>query len=285
MHTSHMTTEISLHGKTLFISGASRGIGREIALRCARDGANIIIAAKTKEPHPKLPGTIYSVAKEIEEAGGKALPIVVDVRNDDLVDAAMKQGAETFGGIDAVVNNAGAIMLTNAQVTTMKRVDLMFQVNVRGAYTCARAAIPYLKSSENGHIINMSPPIDLDPKWFRNHTAYTISKYGMTMAMLGLSAELKGLGIGVNSLWPRTIIATQALKMVGGMVLEKKARTPAIMADAAHAILTTSSKELTGQQLIDEVFLREKGHTEFDHYAVDPDAGLLPDLYITEPVL
>ena len=280
-----MTSEISLKGKTLFITGASRGIGRDIALRCAADGANIIIAAKTKDPHPKLPGTIYSVAEEVESAGGKALPIVVDVRDDDLVDAAMKQGAETFGGIDAVVNNAGAIMLTNAQATPMKRVDLMFQVNVRGAYTCARAAIPYLKASENPHIINMSPPIDLDPKWFRNHTAYTISKYGMTMAMLGLSAELKGLGIGVNSLWPRTIIATQALRMVGGMVLEKKARTPAIMADAVHAILTTPSRELTGRQLIDEVFLREKGQTEFDHYAVDPEAGLLPDLYITEPVV
>ena len=280
-----MTSEISLKGKTLFITGASRGIGRDIALRCAADGANIIIAAKTKDPHPKLPGTIYSVAEEVESAGGKALPIVVDVRDDDLVDAAMKQGAETFGGIDAVVNNAGAIMLTNAQATPMKRVDLMFQVNVRGAYTCARAAIPYLKASENPHIINMSPPIDLDPKWFRNHTAYTISKYGMTMAMLGLSAELKGLGIGVNSLWPRTIIATQALRMVGGMVLEKKARTPAIMADAVHAILTTPSRELTGRQIIDAVFLREKGQTEFEHYAVDPEAGLLPDLYITEPVI
>jgi citronellol/citronellal dehydrogenase len=280
-----MTSEISLKGKTLFITGASRGIGRAIALRCAREGANIIIAAKTKEPHPKLPGTIYTAAKEVEDAGGQALPIVVDVRNDDLVDAAVKQGAEHFGGIDAVINNAGAIMLTNAQMTPMKRVDLMFQVNVRGAYTCARAAIPYLKKSDNGHIINMSPPIDLDPKWFRNHTAYTISKYGMTMAMLGLSAELKGFGIGVNSLWPRTIIATHALKMVGGMVLEKKARTPEIMADAVHGILTSPGSELTGRQLIDEVLLREKGQTEFDHYSVEPGAELLPDLYVTEPVI
>jgi len=271
---------MSLQAKTIFITGASRGIGRAIALRCAADGANIVIAAKTSEPHPKLSGTIHSVAAEVEEAGGKALPIIVDVRSDELIDSAFAQAADHFGGIDAAINNAGAIMLTGVEMTPMKRVDLMFQVNVRAAYSCARAAVPYLKKADNPHIINMSPPIDLDPRWLRNHTAYTISKYGMTMCTIGLSAELARHGIAVNSLWPRTIIDTVALRLVGGMAMAKNGRTTDIMADAIYEILTSDSREVTGNTFIDETLLRSRGVTDFEKYAVEAGNDLITDLYV-----
>ena len=270
-----------LHGKTIFITGASRGIGRAIALKCARDGANIVIAAKTDTPNPKLPGTIHSVAEEVREAGGQALALAVDVRDDERLSGAIKAAAEHFGGLDILVNNAGAISLTPCEFTPLKRVDLMFGVNIRASYAAAHFAIPYLKKSANAHILSLSPPIDMDPRWFRNHTAYTISKYGMTMATIGLAGELAGAGIAVNSLWPKTIIETAALKMVGGEMLGQQARTPEIMADAAYAIFSTNSRELTGQQLIDEPFLRSRGVTDFDHYAVSPGSPLLTDLFVT----
>ena len=269
-----------LAGRTIFITGASRGIGRAIALRCAKDGANLVIAAKTDAPNPKLAGTIHSVAAEVEAAGGHALAIQLDVREDEKIAEAMRAAVDHFGGLDAVINNAGAISLTPAAFTPLKKVDLMFGINVRAAYACAHHAIPYLKLSKNPHILSLSPPIDLDPKWFRNHTAYTISKYGMTMATIGLAAELGPVGIAVNSLWPRTIIETAALKLVGGEALGRQARTPEIMADAAYAILTTPSRELTGQQLLDEAFLRSRGVTEFEHYAVTPGVNLLTDLFV-----
>jgi len=277
-----MMRGMSLSNKTIFISGASRGIGRAIALRCAQDGANIIIAAKTSEPHPKLPGTIHTVAAEIEEAGGKALPLIVDVRDADRIQAAAAQGAEHFGGIDALVNNAGAISLTGTAHTPMKRLDLMFSVNVRAAFACAQACLPYLAESDNAHIINMSPPIDLDPRWLQNHVAYTISKYGMTMCTIGMAAELKSKGIAVNSLWPQTIIDTAALRLVGGLQMARNGRTPEIMADAIHAILTSDSREITGNCFIDETLLRSRGVTEFEKYAVDPTQTLINDLYISE---
>jgi citronellol/citronellal dehydrogenase len=269
-----------LASKTIFITGASRGIGRAIALRCAADGANIVIASKTSTPHKTLPGTIHSVAKEVEEAGGKALALVLDVRDDERVEATIQEAAEHFGGIDAVINNAGAINLTPAEHTPMKRVDLMFNVNVRAAYSCARAAIPWLKKSDNGHILSLSPPINLNPRWFQNHTAYTISKYGMSMVTIGLAAELAKYGISVHSLWPRTIIQTDALRLVGGMALGQQGRTPEIMADAAYTILTQDNRDRSGECLIDEDILRAHGQTNFDHYAVDPSKKLLTDLFL-----
>lgn len=274
----------TLQGKTVFITGGSRGIGRAIALRCARDGANVVIAAKTVDPNPKLPGTIHSVAEEVRAAGGRAMPIAVDVREEEQVRQALHAAATEFGGLDVVVNNAGAISLTTASMTPMKKVDLMFGINVRAAYMCASLAIPYLEKSSNGHILNMSPPIDLNPRWLRNHTAYTISKYGMTLATLGLSAELASKGIAVNSLWPRTVIDTAALRLVGGAQLASNGRTPEIMADAAYAIVTSPSRELTGQCLIDETFLRSRGVTDFDPYLVVPGTTVLyDDLYVTWP--
>jgi len=273
---------MTLSNKTIFITGASRGIGRAIALRCAEDGANIIIAAKTNDPHPKLPGTIHTVAAEIEEAGGKALALVVDVRDADRVQAAVDQGAEHFGGIDALVNNAGAISLTGTAHTPMKRVDLMFSVNVRAAFACSQACLSHLANAENPHIINMSPPINLEPRWLQNHVAYTISKYGMTMCTLGMAAELKSKGIAVNSLWPQTIIDTAALRLVGGLQMARNGRTPQIMADSVHAILTSNSREVTGNCFIDEALLRSHGVTDFDHYAVDSTQSLINDLYISE---
>jgi citronellol/citronellal dehydrogenase len=277
-----MMRGMTLSNKTIFITGASRGIGRAIALRCAEDGANIIIAAKTNEPHPKLPGTIHSVAQEIEETGGNALALVVDVRDADRVQAAVDQGAEHFGGIDALVNNAGAISLTGTVHTPMKRVDLMFSVNVRAAYACSQACFSHLANAENPHIINMSPPIDLEPRWLQNHVAYTISKYGMTLCTLGMAAEFKSKGIAVNSLWPQTIIDTAALRLVGGLQMARNGRTPQIMADAVHAILTSDSREVTGNCFIDELLLRSHGVTNFERYAVDPSQTLINDLYISE---
>jgi citronellol/citronellal dehydrogenase len=273
---------MSLQGKTLFITGASRGIGREIALRAARDGANIVIAAKSAEPHAKLPGTIHSVAAEVEAAGGKALALQVDVRDEEAVRRALAQANEHFGGIDALVNNAGAIKLTGVQHIELKRFDLMQQINTRAVLLCSQAALPYLKKSA-GHILNLSPPLNLASKWFAQFSPYTVTKYGMSMLTLGMSEEFAGYGISVNSLWPQTMIATAAIEFqLGNRESFKQARTPAIMADAAHVILDSSGRQITGRLLIDEEILRESGVTEFGQYRFDreSDAALMPDLFV-----
>ncbi len=269
----------TLKGKTLFITGASRGIGKEIALRAARDGANIVIAAKTAQPDPRLPGTIFSAAREIEEAGGKALPLAVDIRFEEQIAEAAARAAETFGGIDILVNNAGAISLTATPETPMKRFDLIFGVNVRGTFAASRTLVPYLSSASNPHILNMSPPVSLDPRWFRNHCAYTISKYGMSMCVLGMAEEFRDAGVAVNALWPRTVIATAALALLPG-VETRNCRTPRIVADAAHAILTRDSRTCTGNFFIDEEVLASEGVTDLSGYAVEPGAPLLPDLFM-----
>jgi citronellol/citronellal dehydrogenase len=269
-----------LRGRTLFITGASRGIGKAIALRAAADGANIVIAAKTTEPHPKLPGTIYSAAEEVEAAGGKALPLQVDIRDEEQVQKAVRQAADTFGGIDVLVNNASAINLTGTLETPVKRFDLMWGVNARGTFLCSQACIPFLLKSPNPHILTLSPPLNLDPKWFAKHTAYTISKYGMSLCVLGLAEEFEESGIAVNALWPRTVIATAALAMLGGAVPTENCRTPEIMADAAHVVLTRDSRCCTGTFYIDEDVLREAGVTDFEKYAVKPGEPLLPDLFL-----
>jgi len=273
---------MSLQGKTLFITGASRGIGREIALRAARDGANIVIAAKSAEPHAKLPGTIYSVAEEVEAAGGRALALQVDVRDEVAVHQALAQANEHFGGIDALVNNAGAIKLTGVAHLELKRFDLMHQINTRAVLLCSQAALPYLKKSA-GHILNLSPPLNLDTQWFAQYSPYTVTKYGMSMLTLGMSEEFRHVGISVNSLWPQTMIATAAIEFqLGSRESFKHARTPAIMADAAHVILGSSGRTLTGRLLIDEQVLRDSGVTEFEHYRFEPgsSAPLMPDLFI-----
>jgi citronellol/citronellal dehydrogenase len=271
----------NLKGKTIFITGASRGIGREIALKCAADGANIIIAAKSDEPHPKLPGTIHSVAEEVVAAGGQALAIKVDVRDEAVVEAAMKAAAEKFGGIDAVINNAGAIRLTPAEQTPIKRFDLMQSINSRAVLLCSQMALPYLKKSDNAHIINLSPPISLDPKWMKPFVPYTITKYSMSMLTLGLAEEFRDEGIAVNSLWPKTTVATAAVEFEAGPELMAGSRTPAIMADAAYEILISNSAELTGQLLLDESLLRDRGVTDFVQYQNDPDCtDLHQDLYV-----
>jgi citronellol/citronellal dehydrogenase len=273
---------MSLQGKTLFITGASRGIGREIALRAARDGANIVIAAKSAEPHAKLPGTIHSVAAEVEAAGGKALALQLDVRDEAAVQAAMAKAAEHFGGIDTLVNNAGAIKLVGVEKLEAKRFDLMFQINTRAVMVCSQAALPFLKKSTNGHILNLSPPLNMDSKWFAQHGPYTVTKYGMSMLTLGMSEEFKKYAISVNSLWPKTMIATAAIEFeLGSRDAFKRARTPAIMADAAHAILASSGRSISGRLLIDEDILREQGQSEFEHYRFDPAGGtLIPDLFV-----
>ncbi|HSX88286.1 MAG TPA: NAD(P)-dependent oxidoreductase [Pseudomonas sp.] len=274
---------MSLQGKTLFITGASRGIGREIALRAARDGANIVIAAKSAEPHAKLPGTIHSVAAEVEQAGGKALALQLDVRDEVAVKAAMAQAAEHFGGIDGLVNNAGAIKLVGVEKLDPKRFDLMFQINTRAVMVCSQAALPYLKASAaGGHILSLSPPLNMDTKWFAQHGPYTVTKYGMSMLTLGMSEEFKKYGISVNALWPKTMIATAAIEFeLGGRDAFKRARTPAIMADAAHAILASQNRSITGRLLIDEEILREQGVSDFEHYRFDPEGGaLIADLFI-----
>ncbi|EZH76099.1 short-chain dehydrogenase [Ectopseudomonas composti] len=273
---------MTLSGKTLFITGASRGIGREIALKAAADGANIVIAAKSAEPHPKLEGTIFSVAAEVEAAGGKALALQLDVRDEQAVAAAMAQAAEHFDGIDALINNAGAIKLVGVEKLEPKRFDLMYQINTRAVMVCSQAALPYLKKSAGGHILNLSPPLNLDAKWFAQHGPYTVTKYGMSMLTLGMSEEFKKYGISVNSLWPKTMIATAAIEFeLGSRDAFKRARTPAIMADAAHAILSSEGRSLTGRLLIDEDILREQGVSDFEQYRFDPAGGsLVPDLFV-----
>ena len=276
-------TAASLAGKTVFITGASRGIGEAIAVRAARDGANVAIAAKTDKPHPKLPGTIHTAAEAVEAAGGKALALQMDAREEDQVQAAMASAAEAFGGIDILVNNASAIYLAGTLDTPMKRFDLMFDVNVRATYLCSQKAIPYLLDADNPHILNLSPPLDIRSKWFAGHTAYTMSKYGMSMCVLGMAAEFADRGLAVNALWPRTVIATAAIAMLGGAVEARNCRKPEIVADAAHAILKRDSRECSGNFFIDEDVLAAEGITELDGYAVEPGASLYPDLFVEPP--
>jgi len=276
---------MSLAGKTLFITGASRGIGLAIALRAARDGANIAIAAKTAEPNPKLQGTIYTAADEIERAGGKALPLVVDVRDEAVVRDALDQTAQKFGGIDIVVNNASAIQLTSVVDTDMKRFDLMHQINARGTFVVSKWAIPHLAKAANPHILMISPPLNMKEKWFAPHTAYSMAKFGMSLVVLGLAGELRSQGIAVNALWPRTIIATAAIKnLLGGEARMRQARKPDIMADAAHAIFASPSRELTGRFLIDDNLLAERGVTDFDRYRVDPKEPLAQDFFLPDDI-
>lgn len=259
----------TLRGKTLFITGASRGIGRAIALRAARDGANIVVAAKTVEPDPRLPGTIHATARDIEAAGGQALAVAVDVRDEAQVAAAMEQAVARFGGLDILVNNASAIHPRGALETPLKRFDLMMDVNVRGSFVCAQAALPHLLRADNPHVLTLAPPLDLQERWFAPHLAYTTSKFAMGMISLGLAAEFGAQGLASNTLWPRTFIGTSALK-IADPTMERRSRTPEIMADAAHVILTRSSRDATGQAFLDEQVLRDSGVTDFSHYAVDP---------------
>jgi len=271
-----------LSGKTLFITGASRGIGLAIALRAARDGANIVIAAKTAEAHPKLPGTIYTAAAEIEAAGGKALPLVVDVREEEGVEAAVAEAVAAFGGIDILVNNASAISLSGTLQTPMKRFDLMHQVNTRGTYLCSQKCLPHLKRAANPHILNLSPPLNLSPRWFSGHVAYTMAKYGMSMCVLGMAEEFRRDGVAVNALWPRTAIATAAVQnLLGGDAMMKASRKPEIMADAAWAILTRDSRTTTGNFFIDDEVLAADGVTDLDVYAVVPGTTrFMPDFFL-----
>jgi citronellol/citronellal dehydrogenase len=270
---------MTLKDKTLFITGASRGIGKAIALRAARDGANIVVAAKTAAPHPKLPGTIYTAAEEIEAAGGKALPCIVDVRNEEIVQAAVDKAVETFGGIDILVNNASAIMLTGTLQTPMKRFDLMHQVNTRGTYLCSKLCLPHLLQADAPHILNLSPPLNLNPRWFGSHVAYTMAKYGMSMCVLGMAEEFKGK-VAVNGLWPRTAIATAAVKnLLGGEHAMAMSRKPTIMADAAWHILTSDASR-SGNFFIDDEVLAGAGIMDLDAYAFTPGSPLMPDFFL-----
>lgn len=271
-----MTT---LQNKTVFITGGSRGIGRAIALRCAKDGANVVIAAKTDQPHPKLEGTIHTVAEEIEQAGGKALPLKMDARSDEAIQACVEHAVQHFGGIDILVNNASAISLTPTLQTPMKKFDLMMMVNVRATFAASQACIPHLKKADNPHILTLSPPLSMQAKWFKNHLAYTMSKYGMSMCTLGLAEEFKNDGIAVNSLWPKTTVATAAVAVNFPQAL-KASRKPEIMSDAAYAILTKDSKEVTGNFFIDEDVLKQEGVSDFSEYAITPGAELFQDLYV-----
>jgi citronellol/citronellal dehydrogenase len=273
-------SRVPLRGKTIFITGATRGIGREIALRCARDGANIVVTGKTAEPHPRLPGTIHTVAREVEAAGGAALPVQLDVRDAEAIADAVKHAAATFGGIDCLVNNASAISLTGTLDTPVKRLDLMLAVNLRGTFACSQAGIPHLKKAPNPHILTISPPLNMKPRWFKDHVAYTMAKYGMSMCTLGMAEELRPHGIAVNSLWPRTTIATAAIEVNFPEAILKASRKPAIMADAAHAILKRDSRRATGNFYVDEAVLREEGVTDFEKYAVTPGARLYPDPFL-----
>jgi citronellol/citronellal dehydrogenase len=277
---------MSLKGKTLFISGGSRGIGLAIALRAARDGANVTIAAKTAEPHPKLPGTIYTAADEIRAAGGKALPVLCDIRDEELVAAAVEQTVQAFGGIDICINNASAIQLTGTLETDMKRYDLRHQINTRGTFLVSKLCIPHLKLAQNPHILNLAPPLDMEAKWFKDHVAYTMAKFGMSMCTLGMSAEFKKDGIAVNSLWPLTTIDTAAVRnLLGGEAVASMSRSAEIMADAAHAVLTRPSREATGNFYIDELVLREAGITDFSKYALTPGKNLAADFFVPDEVL
>jgi citronellol/citronellal dehydrogenase len=271
---------MSLKGKTVFITGATRGIGREIALRCARDGANVVVTGKSAEPHPKLPGTIGEVAKEVAAAGGQALAIQLDVRDADSVAAAVSQSVKTFGGIDVLVNNASAISLTGTLDTPVRRLDLMLGVNLRGTYVCSQACVPHLRKGSNPHILTLSPPLNMQPRWFKGHVGYTMAKYGMSMCTLGMAEEFRADGIAVNSLWPRTTIATAAIEVNFPKAILDASRKPAIMADAAHAILNRDSRKATGNFYIDETVLREEGVTDFSRYAVTPGAKLYTDLFL-----
>jgi len=272
-----------LKGKTLFITGASRGIGLAIALRAAREGANIAIAAKTDAPHPKLPGTVHTAAAEIEQAGGRALPLVVDVRDEEAVKSAIAQAAGHFGGLDIVVNNASAISLTPVEQTDMKRFDLMHQVNARGTFMVSKYAIPFLEKSANPHILMLSPPLDMREKWFAPSTAYTMAKFGMSMVVLGLAGELRPKGIAVNALWPRTTIATSAIRnLLGGDRIMAMSRTPDILADAAVSIFRKPAKTFTGNFLIDDTYLTGEGVTDFDKYRADPSQPLSPDFFVPD---
>ena len=272
-----------LKNKTLFVSGASRGIGLAISKRAAKDGANIILAAKTAEPHPKLPGTIYTAADEIEEIGGQALPVICDIRDEERVNEAVKKGIDHFGGIDICINNASAIQLTGTLQTDIKRYDLMHQINSRGTFVVSKACLPHLLKSENPHILNISPPLDMSPKWFGPHVAYTMAKFGMSLCVLGMAEEFKEQGVAVNALWPRTAIATAAVKnALGGENIMNISRTAEIMADAAYVILTKTSKEFTGNFCIDDNLLAENGVTDFSIYAKAPFDKLAPDFFVPE---
>ena len=274
---------MSLKGKTLFITGASRGIGLAIALRAARDGANIVVAAKTDTPHPKLPGTIHTAAAEIARAGGRALPLVVDVRDEESVKQAIERTAESFGGLDIVVNNASAIQLTPATQTEMRRFDLMHQVNARGTFMVSKYAISHLERAANPHILMISPPLDMQEKWFAPHTAYAMAKFGMSLVALGLAGELRGKGIAVNALWPRTTIATSAIKnLLGGDEMMRMSRKPDIIADAAYLIFRKPARSFTGKFLIDDSFLAAEGVSDFERYRVDPSSPLAPDFFVPD---
>ncbi|HEX9401462.1 MAG TPA: NAD(P)-dependent oxidoreductase [Anaeromyxobacter sp.] len=270
----------SLNGKTVFITGASRGIGKAIGLAAAREGANVVVAAKSDVPNPKLPGTIQGAAEEIERAGGKALAVRCDIRDEREIAAAVAAAVERFGGIDVLVNNASAIFLGGTVDTPMKRYDLMHEVNARGTFACSQACIPHLARSANPHVLNLSPPLSLNPRWFAPHVAYTMAKYGMSMCVLGMAAELRDRGIAVNALWPRTVIATAALNLLGGDELAKHGRTPEIVADAAIAILRRDARTCTGNFFIDEDVLRAEGVTDLARYAVKPGEELAPDLFL-----
>ena len=269
----------TLSGKTLFITGASRGIGKAIALRAAADGANVVIAAKTAEPHPRLAGTIYTAAEEINAAGGAALPCIVDVRSEEKVQAAIDATIERFGGIDILINNASAIMMTGTLQTPMKRYDLMHSVNTRGTFLCSKLCLPHLLKADNPHILNLAPPLNMEPRWFGPHVAYTMAKYGMSMCVLGMAEEFKGK-VAVNALWPQTAIATAAIaNVIADQAMMNACRTPQIMADAAHVVLTRGT-DFSGNFVVDETILREVGETDFDQYAVKPGTPLMPDFFL-----
>ncbi|MBY0421047.1 MAG: NAD(P)-dependent oxidoreductase [Parvularculaceae bacterium] len=275
----------ALKGKTLFITGASRGIGLAIALRAARDGANIVVAAKTAEPHKHLPGTIYSAAEEIEKAGGKALPLMVDIRFEEKVAEAVAEAAEKFGGVDICVNNASAISLTGTEATEMKRYDLMHSINTRGTFVTSKACIPYLRKSANPHVLMLSPPLDMSAKWFAPHVAYTMAKFGMSLCVLGMAEEFRADGIAFNALWPRTAIATAAVEFaLGGDAMIKGSRTTDILADAAHAIFAKPSRSFTGNFLIDDTFLYAEGVRDFEKYRVDKARKLVPDFFVPDHI-
>ena len=276
---------MSLGNKTLFVTGGSRGIGLAIALRAARDGANIAIAAKTVKPDPRLPGTIFSAAEEIEKAGGKALPLACDIRDEQSVEKAVAETAAKFGGIDILVNNASAISLTGTLATPMKRYDLMHQINARGTFLVSRCGLPYLEKAQNPHILMLSPPLDMKTQWFAPHLAYSIAKYGMSLCVLGLAGELARQGIAVNALWPRTTIATAAVQnLLGGDKMVQASRTPEMLADAAYMVFNKPSRSFSGNFLIDDNFMAGEGVTDFTPYRVDPSVPLMPDFFVPEEI-